>query len=72
MVEDGAFGHEIDYSSIFLNSEGHPNCITGSRATAILLNGHILLFGGASLVDSLLSTGLPSLVFDFLYICIGL
>ena len=40
MVEDGAFSHKMHYVAIFeeiLNLEGHPNCITGSRITAILL-----------------------------------
>ena len=44
MVEDGAFSHKIDYVTIFkeiLNLEGHPNSITGSKVTAILLNGWI-------------------------------
>ena len=40
-----------------LNLEGHLNCITGSRITAILLNGWILPSGGASAVEGLLSTG---------------
>ena len=31
-----------------LNLEGYPNCITISKITAILLNGGILPFGGAS------------------------
>ena len=34
MVGDGAFSHEIDYVTIFLeilNLEGYPNHITGSR-----------------------------------------
>ena len=51
MVADGAFSHKIDYVTIFfeiLNPEGHPNCITGSKATAILLNWWILPIGGAS------------------------
>ena len=42
MVRNGAFSHRIDYIAIFkeiLNLEGHQNCITGSRVTAILLNG---------------------------------
>ena len=30
----------------FLNPEGHQNCLTGSRVTAILLKGWILLIGG--------------------------
>ena len=40
MVEDGAFSHKIDYVTIvleILNLEGHPNRITGSRVTVILL-----------------------------------
>ena len=39
---NGAFSHKIDYVTIFkdiLNPEGHPNRITGSKVTAILLNG---------------------------------
>ena len=62
MVEDGAFSHKIYYVRIFsdiLNLEGHRNCITGSRVTAILLNGWILSIGGASVVEGLRSTGLP-------------
>ena len=50
-VADGAFSHKIDYVTIFmeiLNLEGHPNCITSSKITAILLNGLILPIGGAS------------------------
>ena len=41
-VADGAFSHKIDYITILkeiLNPEGHPNRITGSKVTAILLNG---------------------------------
>ena len=41
-VADGAFSHKIGYVPIFqenLNLEGHLNCITGSKVTAILLNG---------------------------------
>ena len=51
LVEDGAFSHDINYFTIFkeiLNPEGHPNRITGSKVTAILLNGWILPIGGAS------------------------
>ena len=62
---EGAFSHKIDYVTIFeeiLNLEGHQNCITGSKVTAILLNWWILLFGGASAVDGLQSSGLPRLV----------
>ena len=29
--------------------EGHPNCITGSRVTEILLNGWVLPVGGVAL-----------------------
>ena len=56
MVEDGAFSHKRYYVTIFkeiLNLEGNPNCITGSKVTAILLNGWILPIGGASAVKSL-------------------
>ena len=49
MVEDGAFSHKIE----ILNPEGHPNCITGSKVTAILLNWWILPIGGASAVKGL-------------------
>ena len=45
------------------NLEGHPNRITGSRETAILLNGWILPIVGASAVDGLRLTGLPRLVY---------
>ena len=48
---DGAFNHKIEYVTIFseiLNPEGHPNCITGSKVTSILLHGWILPVGGAS------------------------
>ena len=65
MVEDCAFSHNIDYVTIFqeiLNLEGQPNRITGSRLTAILLNGWILPLGGASAVEGLRSMGLPRLV----------
>ena len=51
MVEDGGFNHKIDYVTIFkeiLNPRGHPNCITGSKVTAILLNGWILPVGGVT------------------------
>ena len=60
MVRNGAFGHKIDYLTIFLeilNLEGHQNRITGSGVTAILLNEWILTIGLASAVECLLSTG---------------
>ena len=56
MVEDGAFSHKINYFTILkeiINLEEHPNHITGSKVTAILLNGLILPFGGASAVKGL-------------------
>ena len=56
MVEVGAFSHEIDYVTIFreiLNLKAHPNRITGSKVTAILLSGWILPIGGASTVKGL-------------------
>ena len=48
--------HKIDYVTIFngiLNLEGHPNCTTGLKEMAILLNGLILPIGGASAVKGL-------------------
>ena len=42
VVADVAFSHKIDYVTNFWeirNPEGHPNRITGSKVTAILLNG---------------------------------
>ena len=53
MVEDGAFSHKIDYFTIFqeiLSLKGYQNHITGSKVTAIFLNGWILPIGGASAV----------------------
>ena len=37
-VAYGAFSHKIDYVTFFkeiINPEGHLNCITGSKVTAI-------------------------------------
>ena len=51
MVEGGAFSRKIDYFTILLgilNLGGHSNHITGSRVTAILLNGLILPIGGVA------------------------
>ena len=45
MVEDSAFSNKIDIVKKFkeiLNLKGHPNRITGSKVTRILLNGCIL------------------------------
>ena len=56
MVEDGSFSHKIDNVTIsqeILNLKGYPSCITGSKVTAILLNGWILPIGGASSVKGL-------------------
>ena len=47
-----------------LNLKGHSNHFTGSRVTAILLNGWISPIGGASAVDGLRSMGLPRLVYN--------
>ena len=50
-VGDGASSHKIDYVSKFeeiLNLEGHQNRMTGSRVTAILLNGWTLPIGEAA------------------------
>ena len=68
MVEDGAFSHKIDYVKISketLNLKGHPNHITGSKVTTILLIGWILPIGGASAVKGL---GLQPVQQDFFYI----
>ena len=68
MAEDGAFSHKIDYIVIFLeilSREGHQNRITGSRVTAILLNGWILTIGQsgeASRWRVCYQQGLPRLV----------
>ena len=56
MDENGAFRHKIYYVTIFkeiLNLAGHPNCIAGSKVTAIWLNGWILPISGASAVKGL-------------------
>ena len=37
--------------------EGHQNCITGSRVTAIYLNGWILPISGASVMEGVQLTG---------------
>ena len=50
MVGDGASSHKIDkFSKLWniINLEGHQNRITGSRVTAILLNGWTLPIGEA-------------------------
>ena len=60
--EDGAFSQKIDYVTI-LNFEWHPNSVTGSRVSAILMNGWVLPIGGGSAVEGLQSTGLPRLFY---------
>ena len=48
IVGDDEFSHKIDYVGTLKeirNLEGHPNRITGSRDTAILLKGWILPIG---------------------------
>ena len=65
MVENGVYSHKIDYIEI-LNLEGHLNHITGSRVTAILLNGWIFSIGQsgeASWWRVCYQQGLPRLVF---------
>ena len=50
-LADGAFSHNINYVTIFLeilNPKGHSNCITGSKVKVILLNGWILPIAEAS------------------------
>ena len=50
-VTDSAFSQKIDHVTILkeiLNPYGNPNRITGSKVTAILLNGWCLPIGGAS------------------------
>ena len=37
----------------FLNPKGHQNPISGSKVTAILMKGRILLIGGASVGEGL-------------------
>ena len=37
----------------YLNPKGHPNPISGSKVTAILLKGRILPIGGASAGEGL-------------------
>ena len=56
MVEDGTFSHKIDNITIFkeiLNLTGYPHRNTGSKVTAILMNGWILPIGGISSVKGL-------------------
>ena len=69
-VADGAFSHKIGYVMIvkeILNTKGHPNRITGSKVTAILMNGWILPIGGA-LLGRVCSCSLRSRLV-FLFFC---
>ena len=43
----------LQFLKEILNLKGHPNGITGSKVTAILLNGWALPIGGASAVKGL-------------------
>ena len=48
MVGDEAISHKIDYVGTLyeiISYQGHPNCMTGSRDTAMLLKGWIFPFG---------------------------
>ena len=50
-VRDSTSSYKIDYVIViknFLNTKGHPNPISGSKVTAILLKGWILPIGRAS------------------------
>ena len=60
MVGNGALSHKIDLLIFWeiLYLEGHQNRTTGSRVTAILLNGWILPIGEASAGEGIQSTGL--------------
>ena len=56
MVRDSTSSYKEDYFIViknFLNPEGHPNPISGSKVTAILLKRWILPLGGASLGEGL-------------------
>ena len=48
---DSAYSYKIDYFIVIknsLNPEGHQNCITSSKVTAILVKGYILPLGGVA------------------------
>ena len=71
MVKDGAFSRKINYSTNKEDIlEGHPNHITGSSATAILLHGWTFPVGGHSAVEGLGSMGLPPVMFLSLHLWI--
>ena len=68
-VADGAFSHKVDHVTIFkeiLNPDGHPNRITGSKVTAILLKGWSFPIGGGSS----LHVGARILKLNFVKICL--
>ena len=47
-VKDSTYSYKIPYVIViknFQNPEGHQNCISGSKVTAILLKGPILPIG---------------------------
>ena len=61
-VRDSSSSYKIDYVieiKNFLKPKGQQNPINGSKVTAILLEGWILPYGGASAVEVLGSMGLP-------------
>ena len=56
MVGSGAFSHKIEWLTSFRRClDGHQNCITWLKVTAILLNGWIFPIGQ--------SQGIPRLIF---------
>ena len=62
---DSTSSYKIDYVMVvktFLNPEGHQYRISGSKVTAILLEGWNFPIGGGSAVEGLRLTGLPRLV----------
>ena len=57
-VRDSPSSYKIDYAIViknFLNSEEHPNPISGSKVTAILLKGWILPIDGVASGSRLVS-----------------
>ena len=72
MVADGAFSHKIVYVTIFqeiLKPEGHPNCNTGSKVTATLLNGWISPIGGTS-SGRVCACSLQAFFFKYIVMCV--
>ena len=70
-VRDSTFSYKINYVIViqnFLNPEGHHNPISGSKCTAILLKGWILLIGGASAAAAGLLLNIGQNIFLILHI----